>query len=154
MRNNQNKINIFGFFLFRFLPGFNFGPFFARYQNHIFYSITILKMEVKLPTTTSSDDLEIITHANFDDTPVPVETPQIIEIDELDEDHLSELSTWFIKNVDVLPSLAKSYCGKLFEIGIGSLKRLGKKLTKEPTFLNDLGFKHDDVHEIVEALKK
>lgn len=79
---------------------------------------------------------------------------QDVIIDELDESNFKAISTWLVNNVGILPSLDKVYCAKLFDCGIASVHRLGKKVSRDPTFLHHLEFKPDDVIEITEMLKK
>jgi hypothetical protein len=72
----------------------------------------------------------------------------------LDQSNQEVLASWFTNKSDILPSRARAYAKLLVQAGIGSISRLTKKLTKNQSFLLDLGFDADDAEEIVTLILK
>jgi hypothetical protein len=126
-------------------------------------SMNDLEDMVDLANANRDDDLEIINSSSFPDSNSspsnnePMESTGIVQdvfIDEADEINAKHMSHWFINDVGILPSLDRLYCAKLFEHGIGTIPRLAKKLSKDPSFLKDIGFKLDDADDVYDALLK
>lgn len=117
---------------------------------------SLMDMNIPLSTSTRDDDIDIITHASVnDDIGLGNDNDyQEIFIDEVNEPNLKVLSNWFINEAGILPSLDRLYCSKLFDIGIGTIPRLAKKISQEPSILSQLGFREDDIAEIIDTLTK
>ena len=77
-----------------------------------------------------------------------------IVIDEEDEDTVSLLTTWMVQTADIVPSIAKVYCAKFVLEGVGSVRRLAKKVASDDSFLLRCNVSTDDASEISDALKK
>jgi hypothetical protein len=79
-----------------------------------------------------------------------------IVVDEDDEDNLFELTQWFAKEADVLPSVAKKYAKMLIADEVGSISRLIKRLTREGgrAYLARVGFKPSDLEDVLSALQR
>lgn len=75
-----------------------------------------------------------------------------------DEIVMKRLCDWMIKVGGIVPSRAATYAGQLvYEGGIGSLARLGKRIVKlgqddGVEFLLELGMDEEDAEEVVEAI--
>jgi hypothetical protein len=69
--------------------------------------------------------------------------------------HIASLSSWMTSNADVVPTTANKYAEQLIGAGVGTLKRLSKKLAQNSNYLeSELHFDRDDAEDIVSALKK
>jgi hypothetical protein len=68
--------------------------------------------------------------------------------------HIASLSNWMTSNADVVPTTANKYAEQLIGAGVGTLKRLCKKLSQNSNYLeSELHFDRDDTEEIVAALR-
>lgn len=64
------------------------------------------------------------------------------------------LVAWMIDKADIIPTRASHYATLIIAQGIGSIKRLGKKVAQDGCYLANLGVDPDDAEEMVEALHK
>lgn len=90
-----------------------------------------------------------------------MESTEIIDVeddptfaDDNDEEKLDEMNHWLVNHAEILPSLAKKYCTQFVDAGIATIKRLAKKVLKDPEFLTSLNIGEDDRDEILSVLRR
>ena len=68
-----------------------------------------------------------------------------------DDAKSDEMMAWLIQEVETTPSLAKLYCNNLVAKGISTIKRLGRQVDRDESFLVSLGVSRDngDEEEII-----
>lgn len=66
-------------------------------------------------------------------------SPLKASMDENNKEQLAELTSWMIKKADILSSKASAYACLFIDNGIGSFKRISKRLSRDPTFFLTLG---------------
>ena len=66
----------------------------------------------------------------------------------LDDENLSILIEWMIKEADILPSNALAYAQSFIQNGIGSFNRIAKRIQRDPHFFLSLGVSLDDAEEV------
>ena len=127
------------------------------------------------PLTTSSDGVNLL-----DDIEGEVPTPSIpqyvppeesdmpddndetndqnvdeqVEVDEDDEEALDVLTTWLVDMADILPSLARRFGAMFINDGVGSIRRLAKRVEREREYMETVGVPMDDAEEIYGALQR
>ena len=62
-----------------------------------------------------------------------------VDVDEADVVLVEALTNWLIQNADIVPSRAITYSAKFVQHGLGSLRRLSRKVQKDPNFLKTIG---------------
>ena len=71
-----------------------------------------------------------------------------------DKEAFDALVDWLSGKVEILPSKIKRYSSQFVAAGVGSIKRLAKKIKKTPEFLESLDIAIDDADEISEVLSR
>ena len=71
-----------------------------------------------------------------------------------DREAFDELVGWLKGKVEIVPSKIARYVNLFVNAGVGSVKRLAKKIRKTPTFLEELNIAIDDADEISEVLSR
>ena len=91
---------------------------------------------------------------NAAEEPVVVVDDEDFDGEEEDQGAWEELLTWLTGKVEILPSKLKRYTAQFVKAGVGSIKRLAKKIKKTPDFLESLEIAIDDSDEINEVLSR
>mmetsp|Transcript_14322 Transcript_14322/g.21446 ORF Transcript_14322/g.21446 Transcript_14322/m.21446 type:complete len:1805 (-) Transcript_14322:136-5550(-) len=76
-----------------------------------------------------------------------------VEISPADATNRTTLTAWMISKADILPALSAQYATLFVSHGLGSIKRLAKKIKKSPDFLISVGVHHSDADLILAALR-
>ena len=74
--------------------------------------------------------------------------------DQDDQQAHDDLVSWLAGNCQILPSKIKRYSAQFVKEGVGSIKRLAKKIKKTPDFFESLEIAIDDADEISEVLSR
>lgn len=74
------------------------------------------------------------------------------QVNEDDMEIFTALENWLTSSAGILSSRSKNYAKSFISSGIGSISRLGKKLSKDDAFLSTLAIEVDDIEEIKSAL--
>ena len=65
-----------------------------------------------------------------------------------------DFKLWLINEAHIVGKKANQYMDQLFDAGVGSYQKLGRKISKDQSFLSKLGFDETDVEDIAAALRK
>ena len=77
-----------------------------------------------------------------------------VAVDEDDEEALDVLTTWLVDMADILPSLARRFGAMFINDGVGSIRRLAKRVEREREYMETVGVPMDDAEEIYGALQR
>ena len=77
-----------------------------------------------------------------------------VAVDEDDEEALDVLTTWLVEMADILPSLARRFGAMFINDGVGSIRRLAKRVEREREYMETVGVPMDDAEEIYGALQR
>ena len=59
---------------------------------------------------------------------------------------------WFVEQVKIVVKVAEKYAALLWEVDVGTIEKLKKKLVRNPNLLIALNFDEDDVEDILNIL--
>ena len=104
------------------------------------------------PITNSSDDYDPFGDEENKHEEVENGVKEI-PVAEEDAETKVTLTTWMVKNADILPSHAANYAAVFIANGMGSFKRIAKKIVRDPDYMIKIGITIDDAEEIASALK-
>jgi len=112
-------------------------------------------IESEVPTTTTPqyeppEDMPIMAN---DETNENVDE-EVVAVDEDDEEALDVLTTWLVDMADILPSLARKFGALFINDGVGSIRRLAKRVEREREYMENVGVPMDDAEEIYGALQR
>lgn len=103
---------------------------------------------------TTSNTYQEIEDDDFEDSGITrlerLDKEIVIQDDDLENVKL--LKDWLVETVEIVPSLAKIYAKILVKENIGTIRRLFKRVEKDPEFLESLGISRDDAEEIASNL--
>ena len=87
-------------------------------------------------------------------SPSPSQLP-ISEIEEEKSQTTAALRQWIMAHTkDITLQAACKYAATLYHYNIPSISKLAKKLVKDPSFLQQIGFDEDDLEEVMQALRE
>ena len=78
----------------------------------------------------------------------------VFSIDEEQRKCEEDMTQWMCTNARIHPANAMNYAQQLYKVGIPTMERLGRKLAKDPTWLNQLKMDEEDAEDIGAAFVK
>ena len=113
-------------------------------------------IESEVPNTTPQYEppVEYDMPMDNDETNENVDDEEAVAVDEDDEEALDVLTTWLVDMADILPSLARRFGALFINDGVGSIRRLAKRVEREREYMETVGVPIDDAEEIYGALQR